>query len=156
MEKVLGPRRRRNQLQYLIRWKGFSEAHDSWEPLTHINADQLIENFHQENPAAARTTLTKNLPTNLQTISLHHTTMSTNPTPPSPSNWTMEDTPTGPMLRYTPQSLQLRIDDPPPALTLAERLSDPNRSEPDTLEPKGAIAPWKSRSPTQKKGKTNL
>ena len=130
VEKVLGSRRRRNQLQYLIRWKGFSEAHDSWEPSTHINADQLIEDFHQENPAAVRTTLIKTPPANSQTISLCRTTMPTNPTPPPPSNWTMEDTPTGPMLCYTPQSLQLRIDDPPPALTLAERLSDPNRSEP--------------------------
>ena len=48
VERVLGSQRRHNQLQYLIRWKGFSEAHDSWEPLTHINTDSLIEDFHQK------------------------------------------------------------------------------------------------------------
>ena len=46
VEQILGTRQWHNQLQYLIRWKGFSEAHDSWEPLTHINADHLIEDFH--------------------------------------------------------------------------------------------------------------
>ena len=40
VKHTLGARKRCNQLQYLVRWKGFSEAHDSWEPLTHINADQ--------------------------------------------------------------------------------------------------------------------
>jgi hypothetical protein len=37
VEDILGTRRRRNQLQYLVRWKGFSKAHDSWEPTTHIS-----------------------------------------------------------------------------------------------------------------------
>ena len=56
VEQILGVRCRRNQLQYLIRWKGFSDAHESWEPATHINADQLIRNFHKEHPLAIRTT----------------------------------------------------------------------------------------------------
>src|SRR6201996_2650671 len=54
VEKVLGSQQWHNQLQYLIRWKGFSEAHDSWEPLTHINAKHLVEDFHRKNPAAIR------------------------------------------------------------------------------------------------------
>ena len=52
--------------------------------------------------------------------------MTTDPTSPSPSHWISEDTSTGPMLRYTP--LQARIDNTPPTLTLAQRLSDPDHS----------------------------
>jgi hypothetical protein len=55
VEQLLGSRRRRNQLQYLVRWKGFSEAHDSWEPSAHIHADQLVTNFHRQNPNSIRT-----------------------------------------------------------------------------------------------------
>ena len=58
VEQILGARRRHNQLQYLIRWKGFSDAHDSWEPAIHINANQLIRDFHREHPSAIRTTTT--------------------------------------------------------------------------------------------------
>jgi hypothetical protein len=52
VEQILGTRKRHQQLQYLVRWKGFSEAHDSWEPLSHINTDQLIQKFYHDHPAA--------------------------------------------------------------------------------------------------------
>ena len=42
-------------LQYLIKWKGFSEAHNSWEPKRNLgNADQLVKEFHDKNPRAIR------------------------------------------------------------------------------------------------------
>ena len=120
VEKVLGSRHRRNQLQYLIRWKGFSEAHDSWEPLTHINANHLIENFHQENPTTIRSTQIKaDLSRQTAPILLCCTIMSSNPTPP----------------------LQSHIDDPSPTLTLAERLSDPEHLEPGSPHTQGSYHP---------------
>jgi hypothetical protein len=61
VECILGTRKRCHQLQYLVRWKGFSEAHDSWEPLTNINADELIKKYYQENPLTVCTTY-KTLP----------------------------------------------------------------------------------------------
>jgi Chromo (CHRromatin Organisation MOdifier) domain len=55
VEKVLASRRQGcwKKLQYLIRWKGFSEAHDSWEPLENLeNAHKAVKNFYHENPRA--------------------------------------------------------------------------------------------------------
>ena len=135
VEQILGARRRRNQLQYLIRWKGFSEAHDSWEPLTHIKADQLIEAFHEKNPAATKRIQIQPTPpqqTHPVSLSLRRIIMTTNPPPSPPPHWIPKDTPTGPMLRYTPPPLLSRIEDTPPTLTLAERISDPNPSEPES------------------------
>ncbi len=54
VEQIMNTRRRCNQLQYLVRWKGFSEAHDSWEPTAHIHANHLIEAYYQQNPSAVR------------------------------------------------------------------------------------------------------
>ena len=40
-------------LQYLVRWKGFSEAHDSWEPKRNLgNATLKVKEFHDKNPKA--------------------------------------------------------------------------------------------------------
>ena len=137
MEQILGTRRRRNQLQYLIRWKGYSEAHDSWEPLIHINANSLIEDFHQKNPTASRAASTHKNPKPNPTI-IRHINMSIRSTSPTPSSWAPEETPTGPLYRYVGTPLQSRINNPPPALTLAERLSDPKDSRSASPQTQGS------------------
>ena len=58
VESILKVRRRRNQLQFLVRWKGFSEAHDSWEPAKDVHADELVDDFYKRHPAAIRFTST--------------------------------------------------------------------------------------------------
>jgi hypothetical protein len=57
VEQVLNSRRhgRRKKLQYLLRWRGYSQAHDSWEPAEQVHAPELVDRFHRENPKAIRT-----------------------------------------------------------------------------------------------------
>jgi hypothetical protein len=39
-----GPKRKK---QYRVRWKGYSNAHDTWEPEENINAPTLLTQYHQ-------------------------------------------------------------------------------------------------------------
>ena len=42
-------------LKYLIRWKGYGEGEDTWEPLYNLqNSPQLVAEFHAQNPGAPR------------------------------------------------------------------------------------------------------
>jgi Integrase zinc binding domain/Chromo (CHRromatin Organisation MOdifier) domain len=52
VEQVLALRLhgRWKKLQYLIRWKGYSHAHDSWTPVDDIHAPDLVQAFHRGNP----------------------------------------------------------------------------------------------------------
>ena len=54
VESLLKVQRQRNQLQFLVRWKGFSEAHDSWEPAKDIHMDKLMTDFYKRHPLAIR------------------------------------------------------------------------------------------------------
>jgi Chromo (CHRromatin Organisation MOdifier) domain len=54
VEQVLALRLygRWKKLQYLICWKGYSHAHDSWVSANDVHAPALVQAFHQENPQA--------------------------------------------------------------------------------------------------------
>lgn len=55
VEAVLDSRIFRRQFQYLIKWKGYSDAENSWEPVANVaNAKQLVEQFHKTHPGAPR------------------------------------------------------------------------------------------------------
>src|SRR5580692_4691952 len=41
---------KRRQLQYLIRWKGYSAADDTWEPADQVHAPDLVRKYHQKHP----------------------------------------------------------------------------------------------------------
>ena len=51
VEQILDMRTRRSGKQYLIRWKGYSSAHDSWEPWENINAPLLMVEFEKRRGA---------------------------------------------------------------------------------------------------------
>jgi len=42
------------KLEYLVRWKGYASAHDSWEPATNIHAPELVKAFYKQEPMAIR------------------------------------------------------------------------------------------------------
>ena len=52
VEQILRVRQHWHQVQYLIRWKGFSEAHDSWEPATNVHTGELVKEFYKRHPNA--------------------------------------------------------------------------------------------------------
>jgi Chromo (CHRromatin Organisation MOdifier) domain len=56
VEEVLASRRHGQwkKLQYLLWWKGYSQAHDSWEPADNVNALELVKEFHERNPMMIR------------------------------------------------------------------------------------------------------
>jgi hypothetical protein len=120
VEKVLGSRRRHNQLQYLVRWKGFSDAHDSWEPLSNLTADELIAEFYNKNPQAIRT-ITH--PPTIRTITIHSSTMSQTFAPPTVDDETIP-------LSSSNLSLADRFDTPPESLPLLDRISPINTGTP--------------------------
>ena len=56
VEQVIGRRYygRKKEKQYRIRWKGYSAAHDTWEPATNIHAPELVRQFLHPPPASIR------------------------------------------------------------------------------------------------------
>src|SRR6266851_7580083 len=38
---------KKRQLQYLVKWKGYLESDNTWEPVNHIQAPQLVKEYEQ-------------------------------------------------------------------------------------------------------------
>ena len=56
VKKVLDSRRRghKKQLQYLLKWKGYPKAENTWEDKENVFAQELLEEFHLQHPKAIR------------------------------------------------------------------------------------------------------
>jgi Chromo (CHRromatin Organisation MOdifier) domain/Integrase zinc binding domain len=57
VEQVLDSRRKgrgKGRLEYFLKWEGYPHAHNTWEPADQVHADDLVEEFHKQNPTKAR------------------------------------------------------------------------------------------------------
>ena len=43
VERILGERRKRGKVQFLISWKGYDASHDSWEPEENVLDQSLLD-----------------------------------------------------------------------------------------------------------------
>jgi len=50
IEDILDSKREGRRLYYLIKWKGYPDSENSWEPLSGIPARRLVKEFHRRNP----------------------------------------------------------------------------------------------------------
>ena len=54
VEEILDSRMMNQKLHYLVKWKDFAIEHNSWEPWDNVHAPDLVVEFYQKNPGAAR------------------------------------------------------------------------------------------------------
>ena len=50
VETILDCKWVRGRRQYLIKWKGYPNTENTWEPKTNLNCSELVSEFHRRNP----------------------------------------------------------------------------------------------------------
>ena len=55
VEEVLDSRLKQGKLEYLVKWSGYTDDHNTWEPESNLeNLKESINDFHKSNPSAPR------------------------------------------------------------------------------------------------------
>ena len=55
VEQILDSRFYRNGLQYLVKWKGYDDTENSWEPEANLdNAQEAIDDYYKAHPKRKR------------------------------------------------------------------------------------------------------
>jgi len=49
VERVINQRVKNGKLEYLLKWKGYDEDQNTWEPSDHLDCPDLIEDFKERN-----------------------------------------------------------------------------------------------------------
>ena len=50
VEKILDKRKIKDKIEYLLKWKNYSNEHNSWEPLDNLDCPDLIKKFEETRP----------------------------------------------------------------------------------------------------------
>jgi len=55
VEEIMDSRLKRGKLEYLVKWSGYTDDYNTWEPEANCaNSHDIIENFHKSNPSTPR------------------------------------------------------------------------------------------------------
>ena len=55
VEEILDSKKFHRTIKYLIKWKGYSTADNSWEPINNLSScKNMVDNFHLKNPSKPR------------------------------------------------------------------------------------------------------
>jgi hypothetical protein len=54
VEAILDSQLRYNHLEYLVKWKGYNDSHNSWQVYQNLHTKAKVAKFHHDNSGAAR------------------------------------------------------------------------------------------------------
>lgn len=53
VDDIVGRRERKGKPEYMVKWKGYDQSENTWEPVAHLQrAMDLVESFNKQNASA--------------------------------------------------------------------------------------------------------
>ena len=70
---------RKKTLQFRVRWKGYSAAHDSWEPASNVHAPELVKRYYKDKGSIAVKSIALLPPAHIRTMEITPTSAASTP-----------------------------------------------------------------------------